>query len=175
PLSDRALGVIECGPVSAETLKDVVTLRHESTGLGFELDGRAESALSQWAVARLFAAHFQYCRGLIGVAQQSWITHISQCDKQRLRIQRPRAVRAHSFDELPMEHTTLLLQLCLHKQLHEERMNRLRPGAADANRQLLASLIRMGLVVEPRPHVYEVNRFIQHLLVQSLRERGLLV
>jgi hypothetical protein len=175
PLSDRALGVIECGPVSAETLKDVITLRHESTGLTYELDGRNEEGLSQWAVARLFAAHFHYCRGLIGVAQQSWITHIVRCDKQHLSIERPRVVRAQSFDDLSMEHSALLLQLCLHKQLHEERLNRLRPGAPAANRQLVASLLRMGLLVEPRPHVYEINRFVQHLLVQSLRERGLLV
>src|SRR5690606_19276421 len=76
PITERALGVIECGPFDAETLRDIIRLRHSSTGSQFMYNGKAEDALSQWSLARLFAAHYHYSRGFVGPALQSWVTHI---------------------------------------------------------------------------------------------------
>jgi hypothetical protein len=173
-LDDRALGVVECGIVSAETLKEIISLRHGSTCITYQLDRLTEQSITQWATARLFAAHFHYSGGLIGPALQAWITHITRVEKERIAIRRPQTVTAHRFDELPIEQVALLLQLCLHKQLHRDRLLELRDGPREPVLQLIASLKRMGLVSEPRQRVYEVNRFAHHLLVSRLRQRGLL-
>lgn len=174
PLGERALGVIECSWVAAETLKEIITLRHGSTGVSYTLEGVHQDSLSQWAIARLFAAHFHYSRGLIGPALQSWVTHVKRFDKDRISIVRPSSEYTHGFDQLSAEHLGVLIQLCLHKQLSIERLLRLRQGPRHTTNQLVASLRRMGLVVEVRPRVYEINRFIHHILSDRLRQRGLL-
>ncbi len=175
PLADRALGVIECGIVSAETLKQIVSLRHDSTGMRYSLGGVEQDELSQWAIARLFASHFHYSKGLIGPALQSWVTHIQRCGKESISIRRPTNASTPSFDELSVEQVAVLVQLSLHKQLSLERMSRVVPGPRSPTLQLLASLRRMGLIVEPRPQVFELNRFVTHLLCDELKTRGLLV
>ncbi len=173
-LDDRALGVVECGIVSAETLKRIISLRHDSTGVTYSLDGTEQGELGQWAIARLFAAHFHYSKGLIGPALQAWVTHIERCGKESIDIRRPTNASTPSFDELSVEQVAILVQLSLHKQLSVERLCRVVPGPRSPTLQLIASLRRMGLVVEPRPHVFELNRFIIHLLSDDLKNRGLL-
>ncbi len=174
PIDDRALSVIECSMVSAETLKQIISLRHESTGVSYLLGETRQEELSQWAVARLFAAHFHYSRGLVGPALQAWISHITDAGKETIDIRRPVNVSVASFGELPLAQTSVLVQLALHKQLSEQRLLRLVPGPRRATLQLVASLTRVGLIVEPRARVYEINRFVHHLLMEVLKQRGLL-
>ena len=55
-----------------------------------------------------------------------------------------------------------------------ERLERLTGISTDELRHSLDTLVRMGLVRRMKQDVVEINRFVQHLLVSHLTERGLL-
>ncbi|MEM6928544.1 MAG: ATP-binding protein, partial [Myxococcota bacterium] len=82
PFGVGALDTIECGPVDARTLKEVVLSRHNSTGLRYSLDGRRDEELSDLTVAQLFTRHFDHTDGNIGAALQSWLAHIESVDAE---------------------------------------------------------------------------------------------
>lgn len=174
PLADHALSVISCGPLPAVALKDIVMLRHGSTGVTFELDGTEESDLSEWRLARLFSQHFSYSRGIVGAALTSWITHIERADAGRIVVRTPTRSDWQVLDELRPEWLALLTQLLLHKRLTRERLVRLsRLESRDLDRQVDA-LRRMGLVQESRQGSLRLNRFLTHILIDRLRERRLI-
>ena len=174
PLADHALAVVECGPLPAHALKDIVTLRHGSTGITFSLDGTAESELSEWRLARLFSQHFTYSRGLVGTALTSWITHVEEGDDRAIKIRAPSRRDWEVLDRLRADWTAVLVQLLLHKRLTRERLMRVADlEGRELDRQLDA-LRRMGLIKENRQGVASVNRFVTHALIERLRERKVL-
>jgi amino acid transporter len=174
PLADKALAVIECGPVAAESLKEIVTLRHASTGLKFELNGKAEDQLAPWTQARLFTSHFDYAHGNLGAALRSWISYVDKVSDDVLQISVPQGRGWDVLDELKVEWVALLLQFLLHKQLTFERLTRVTGLEPAGLRRDLDSLIRMGLVSENRQGVLETNRFVEHLVLDRFEKRGLL-
>jgi amino acid transporter len=173
-LRDRALAVVDCGPLDAQCLKDIIMIRHKSTGLGLELAGRDLDAVPEWRLARLFSQHFDYCGGIVGVALQSWIAHIVGLDQKTLEIKNPSPPRADVLHELPMEWLSLLLELCLHKQVTEERLQSVTEIPERELHHLLTTLVRMGLVTRNSQGVIETNRYVDHVISTHLVERRLL-
>lgn len=173
PLDEVSLAVLECGPFDAKALKQVITLRHSSTGARYEYGGRSQDALSELETARLFARHFNYCRGLVGVALQTWLACVEAVDGERLAIRAPASFDSEAVRALSVPQKALLLELILHKQIHRERLSQIVWDGSDLQVQL-ASLQRLGLVTQPRPQVFEVNRFLTHLLTDGFRSGGLL-
>ncbi|MFK7990242.1 MAG: hypothetical protein AB8I08_29750 [Sandaracinaceae bacterium] len=171
PLADHALSVVECGPVSAESLKDIVMLRHGSTGMSFEIDGVAEDELSEWRMARLFSAHFRYSRGLVGPALTSWITHTDEADDRVLRVRTPERRGWEVLDRLRAEWVALLVQLLLHKRMRKDRLLHVSGLAERELDAQLDVLRRMGLVQTSAQGVLSLTRNITHALTERLRER----
>jgi len=173
PLPDRALAVLECGPLSAEALKSIVTLRHASTGMKFELGSKGEDQLTEWGRARLFSRHFDYSGGVVGAALRSWITHVERVGEDSLGIRIPTPPDASVLDDLKPGWVALLLQLMLHKQLTVSRLARISGLPADVVGSELDTLVRMGLVLESGQRLVETNRFVQHIIAERFRKRGL--
>lgn len=173
-LTDQAIAIIECGPMKAEILKQIVVLRHRSTGLRLQLNGRDEDELAEWRLARLFGRHFDYSGGVVGVALQSWITHIDGVDGRTIDIVSPVRPNMEVLYELPMEWVSLLLELVIHNQITFSRFQRFTEIIPSDLRHMLNTLCRMGLVTETKQGVIELNRFVEHLVTGHLRERGLL-
>ncbi len=173
PLAERALAVLGLPPFDADELRQVIGLRHGSTGVRFELGGKDEKQLSTWALARLYAAHFHYAGGLVGPALSSWVTHIEDAtDKLQLRL--PRRPELALFDDLDVEQIAIVVQLALHKQLSTERVRELCAAAEHQVEEHLKTLSHVGFVTSPRPDVFELNRFVQHFVTERFRSRGLL-
>ncbi len=173
PLPDNALAVLECGPLSAEALKSIVTLRHASTGMKFTLGSKSEEQLTEWGLARLFSRHFDYSDGVVGAALRSWITHVERVGEESLGIRIPTPPDAAVLDDLKPAWVALLLQLMLHKQVTVSRLARISGLPADVLRSDLDTLIRMGLVVESGQRIVETNRFVQHIVEERFKKRGL--
>ena len=170
----KALAVVRCAPIDAEALKDIISRRHASTGLRYQLNGRGEQELSDWTRARLFTDYFTYSRGSVGTALQAWIAHIERVDGETLVIRRPRWSSMDILHELRTDWIALLIQLALHSQLTVERLLRITGADPDELRADLNALIRMGLVTETLQHVVELNRFVRHGVIEHLVERRLL-
>jgi hypothetical protein len=173
-ISDQALQVIECGPMNAETLRDVIMLRHRSTGLTFQVDGRTDEELSMLRFARLFAGHFDYADGLVGTALQAWIAHIDDVQGNTLSIRKPSGKQLDVLEHLRMDWIALLVELILHTRLSFEQLMRITRVPAPNIRRNLTTLCRMGLVVENGQGAFELDRYVHHLVVAHLTERGVL-
>ncbi|NVB36888.1 amino acid permease [Pseudenhygromyxa sp. WMMC2535] len=173
-IGDQALAVVECQPFPAEQLKELIEIRHRSTGLRYSLDEREEEALPAWNKARLFTHHFDSSGGYVGVALQSWITHIESISGDRLQLRRPSAVDSEVLAELRIEWVALLLQFIVHKRLTRARLARV-TGLDEAGlERTLSTLQRAGLLVVDLQGTFEINRYVHHLVVAALRERGVL-
>lgn len=170
-LGDRALAVVECGPLPAEALKEIVMLRHGGTGVTFELEGVPESALADWRVARLFSRHFTASRGLVGVALAGWIAHIERATDGAIRVRSPGRRAWDALDALRPEWIAILIQLLLHKRLTRARLARISGLTGPALDDPLDVLLRVGLVHRSRHDVLRLDRFVTHALIDRLRAR----
>ena len=174
PLADHALSVVNCGPLSAEELKTLVLLRHRSTGHHFRVESKTEEQLSDWALARIFTGTFDYSQGNVGVALQAWISHTESVQRSTLSLQIPKATDIELFDELRMEWLAILVQFVLHKRLTRGRLLTITSASEPSVTVAINTLIRMGVVTESSSGVLELNRFVGHLVIRYLDERGLL-
>ncbi|MEM7156141.1 MAG: AAA family ATPase [Myxococcota bacterium] len=173
-LAEHALSVVECEPLPAEDLKSIISLRHGSTGVHFELDGTPEDELAPWRQARLFTRYFDFSHGLVAVALRAWLSHIDKIDGSTLQVRWPKRPRADAIADLRVELRALLVQLIVHKQLNLRRLRRLSaidPPTLEAD---LGALVRMGLVRRDERSVMHVDRFIAHLVTDRLRAQGML-
>ncbi len=171
PLLDHALSVVECGPVDAEAIKEIVTLRHASTGMRFTLEGVHQDELSDWREARLFNGHFSASRGLVGAALTSWITHIEGADGRSIAIAPAARDDWELLDRLRPEWVALLVQLLLHKRVTTAGLARVSGLERRALDHKLDVLTRMGLVHRSQSGTLRLNRFVAHALVERLRAR----
>ena len=174
PLSESALSIVPCGPMEAEALKRVVSLRHGSAGMKFELGDRHEEQLSQWALARLFSRHFDYAGGVVGVALRGWVASIREVQGSQIVIEAPERRGWEVLDDLRSEWIALLLQLALRKQVSFDALRRM-TGLDEAVLQRdTAALRRMGLIVRDRDGVFELDAFVQQAFCQRMVKRGVL-
>ncbi len=174
PLSDHALCVLRCGPVPAETLKTIVTSRHASTGMRFSLDERPEDELGELRLARLFSSYFDYSGGVVGAALRGWIAHVDKVGEDALSVRVPRPDHWELVDELRRDWVALLLQLLLHKQMSPTRLERVTGLERQALAREVDTLRRVGLLVESRKRVLELNPFVVHIVAARFVRQGLL-
>ncbi|MCH9679901.1 MAG: AAA family ATPase [Deltaproteobacteria bacterium] len=173
-LSEHALGVIECESLPAEALKSIISLRHGSTGVKFELAGVAEDDLAPWRQARLFTRYFDFSDGLVAVALRTWLANIDKVDGDTLHIRWPRRPRADVLARLRVELRVMLVQLVVHKQVTLRRLRRLSATSTAELDADLSALVRMGLVRRDERDVLHVDRFVAHLVTDRLRAQGML-
>ena len=173
-ISDRALAVVECGPMDASALRDAILGRHASTGLTFELEGRSEDALGDWRRAKLFSRYFGYARGSIGIALRAWMANIQAFEADLLRIQTPRDFNSEVFYRLKPDSIALIIALILHREVTLGRLKRIIGPKAHGLEVSVGTLRRMGLVREDRQGRLSLDPCAQHMLVEHLNRRGML-
>lgn len=174
PLVERAIAVIECGPMDAESLQTVIGLRQDSTGLAFVLEGRDDPELSRLALARLFTRYYEYTGGNVGAALRAWAGHIRSVEEERIVMERPASVDLEVLDQLDMDLTAILLQLVLHRQLGFDRLERVSQVPVDRLLGQVRALQRMGLVTQTRQSVVELEDFAAHHVHTRLLQRRLI-
>ncbi len=173
-LAQRALAVLECGPVDSRTLREMIELRHGSTGFGWELDGRPADALSDWRRARFFAGHFDAARGLVGPALQGWLVCVASLQGETLAMRQPSAPDDSVLDELSAGQRALLVQFVLHKAVTPARLLRVTGIAPERLDAEVGTLVRMGLLVREGEEVLTLNRYLQHHVTRDLEDRRML-
>ncbi len=173
-IEDHFMNVISLQPFSAREIGEVIMLRHQSTGLVFELGGRSEEEISDLRLARLFNDHFDYSGGVLGAALHAWVVHITGVSGDRLSIESPEKPRLDVLDRLDTLQLVLLLQFVLHERLTMERLERVIDGDAPRLRREITMLRRADVLVEGSGGGIELNPYLQPHLVRYLRARELL-
>lgn len=173
-LHEHSLSVIECEPLPAESLKSIISLRHGSTGVAYQLQGEPEDEIAPWRQARLFTRYFDFSGGLVAVALRAWLSHIDKIDGTTLHMRWPKRPKTEAFNALRVELRALLVQLVVHKQVTLRRLTRLTSVSASELDADLGVLVRMGLVHRDERDVLHVDRFVAHLVTARLRAQGML-
>lgn len=177
PLSDLdelALSVVECQPYDAEELKNIILLRHRSTGLHFEWDGFEDADLSEWKLAKLFTSLFDYSRGNVGVALRAWIAAIQKNTKGKLILELRPEPDTSALNGLGVESIALLLQFVLHKRLTSEKISRITDWSDEQVANQIQFLQNCGLVKTQAQHVLIINPYLESFVIRNLKERGYL-
>ncbi|MFZ0389716.1 MAG: hypothetical protein WAN36_04580, partial [Calditrichia bacterium] len=173
-IEDHFLGVFPCSPMDAEELKEVIMLRHASSGLLLEYKGQAEGRISGFRQARLFGEIFNISRGNVGVALHIWISLIDKISENRLFLHQPQMPSLAPLDDLDNDWMILLSTLVLHRRLSVQRLLRI-TGLEQAELQpQVAKLKRSGLITENRAGVLETDPYLHPFLVDKLKERRML-
>ncbi len=165
------LGMIECGPLTAQEIGEVVTTRHGSTGLRYVLDGQDEDRLSDWRRARLFHRIFDASGGRIGVALLDWVRSIREVNGDRLVLDWPAPASLVALDGLEAVARLLVVQFALHGDLTYERLRRITGLAPAALERELAGLRRLGLLANRGRETVGLDPFVRPHVVQYLADR----
>lgn len=173
-IENHFLGVIECRPFHAEALKELIMLRHRSTGLKIELNGQGEDALSELRLARLFNAWFDYSGGNPGAALQGWISHVEKFNKGRLMLRSPEPPDTTPLENLESAWLVLLAQLLLHKRLTPARLERIMDSPVREWQAPLAALKRAGLVSEGKNGELAIDPYLYPHLYRKFRQMEIL-
>ena len=171
-IDDNFLKIVECTPFSTVELKDIISIRHQSTGLKFQLEGQREDKLSKWKQAKLFTSYFEYSEGNVGVALQAWISHIQEVNDEALTLKVPENDTLQFCEHLKSIQVILIIQFLLHKRLTIRRLERLMKMSETALLKEINTFKRSGILVEKRQDVLEVNPFIQPMVSREFVYRG---
>lgn len=171
PISRQIYAQLDCQPLTARGLEDVIMARHRTTGFGLKLGER--DALGSWTRARLFNSHFDYARGNVGYALRSWMTHIDGFADDKLTVRMPVRLDWDAFDDLRAEHVALLVELALHKAASVAKLERLTGRPAAAIEDGVAELTAIGLVVQNRRKIAQLNPFVHGPVIDWLERREL--
>jgi hypothetical protein len=171
PVSRLAHVPLACEPLPARSLEKVIMARHGSSGIELKLAGR--DSFGAWTRARLFDAHFAYSRGNVGYALRSWITHVESFENDSLTIRMPKVLDWSAIEDLSSEDLALLIELVLHKSASAAKLERLSERSRSAINDRLAHLTALGLVVQNRRRIAQLNPYVQASLLDWLRRNEL--
>ena len=122
-IDDSFIRIMNMHPFSAEELKEVITKRHQTSRLKFELDGIEEDGYTDFKKAKLFNQYFNISKGNVGVALQSWINNIRQVKDGHIEIRRPEQPNGDLLHHLEKDRLVLILQFLLHRRLDRDRLS----------------------------------------------------
>ena len=175
PIEDQFGRIIECEPFTARELRDVILLRHSSTGMRFVLDHRwAEDEMGDWRMARLFAALFDASGGNIGVALNTWIAGVRGVEGDVIRIASPALPSLDPLEALGPLHVMLLVQYVLHDRLDLDRLARICGLEKATLAREIRALERAGLLVSESHGISRIDRYFRPHLCRFLARRGLI-
>ncbi len=172
-IEDFFLDIIDCSPLDPETLRDIVLLRHQATGMSFSYAGKPREALSELKLARLFVHLYQESRGNVGVMLQNWVRSIRNVKTGMLVIDDLTVPDTRVFFDLDDLHLVLAGQFYLHKRLRRDRISRIMQMPVSDAMHHVKALQRYGLVVESFRGVYELSPFVRPYLADLLIQKGI--
>ncbi|MBT29276.1 MAG: hypothetical protein CMO01_06405 [Thalassobius sp.] len=172
-LEDSFMQVIDCEPFDAKSLRDIILLRHQSSGMKFKLDEDMEDKISRWKLANLFSATFDLSNGNVGTALQTWISCVEKVEDNVLKITIPKPPSVDVLRRLPSAWIVILIQLILHRRLTVENLDKIMNHSEPQLSHHIATLKRSGLVEEEK-NLLKINRFMEHFIIQVFTEDGIL-
>lgn len=168
------IATIDCEKFSAENIKDLILLRHKSSGLNFNWKGRSESELTAIKTAQLFSHYFDYSKGNPGVALCGWLAHVTDAEGKSLTIKTPHVPDLDALTSLSADHRVALAQIIIHKRVSTEKLARIMDYNENDTSSSLRALKRSGLIVETSPGTFAMNIYIEPFVSQVLETQKLI-
>jgi hypothetical protein len=168
------LNIIELEPLDAGEIQEAVMRRHKSSNLQFELENHSRPVINSIRQARLFNQYFNYSKGNIGVALNSWLINIKGIENDQIVIGFPEIPNDDSLHPLETEWLLLLVQFFIHKRLTHQKLLRITMDTHQMVFRKLNILKRSGLIYEDSDGVFEIDRYLYPIIRKKLKEKQLL-
>jgi len=172
-LEDCFMQILDCNPFDARALKDIILLRHQSSGMKFKLGEQREEKISKWKSANFFSALFDASQGNVGNALQIWISLLENVEDNVLEIHAPKLPTLDVLRRLPSSWIIILIQILLHRQIATSKLEKVMNYTVKEMQHELTVIKRSGLIEEERG-VLKINRYMEPLLMQVFTEDGIL-
>jgi hypothetical protein len=169
------ISTIECEPFDSESLKEVILLRHDSSGIKFKLGDKMDDELGEIKLAGLFDDYFNYSNGNVGVALNTWIANITKVDSNTITIKRPLVPDAGALNNLDDEWLIFISQIMLHRRISFETLKRLMKVSDEKCIDIIKALLRSGIIMEKSTDIYGINFFLEPYLTRMLKERMIII
>jgi len=173
-LQDAFISVIPLLPFDSKELQETIIRRHHSSGLEFVLDKHEEDEVSGIRMAGLFNKYFNYSEGNPGTALKSWIVNIISVSDKKIYIRHPFIPDTKILKKLDENWKVVLIQLILQKRLTFERINKIFFSDEKLTRDIIGSMLRVGLIEERRDNLFIVNPYIEPHIVKIFKAEELL-
>lgn len=170
-IGDYFLSQISITPFDSEGLKKALLQRHETSGVKFKWRNTHEDNFSEWKYARLFNAFFDFSKGNIGVAHNTWLASITHYDDNEIKIAPPKLPTGNITDSIQNDWLVVLVNFMLHRRLSFERLERIMQTDSEKLKTIILSLLRAGLIIEYDKDIYALNQYIEPLIYDELKEK----
>ncbi len=165
--------ILNCEPFDSEALKDILLLRHRSSGLKLRLNNKHREP-GPHETARFFNNLFTYSRGNVGIALYTWLAHAVDYHNETIFVNNPVIPDLSRLDFLDREVMLLIVQFVLHKRLSVSRLERITLLNHDYLQMKMNYMKRSGIIIENHKDIYELNPFLSIHLLNKLREKEML-
>jgi amino acid transporter len=174
-LDELFISTIECEPFDSESLKEVILLRHDSSGIKFKLGDKIEEELGEIKLAGLFDDYFNYSNGNVGVALNTWIANIIKVDSNTVTIKHPVVPDSGALNNLDDEWLIFIAQIMLHRRISIETLKRLMKVSDEKCIDIIKTLFRSGIIIKKSEDIYGINFFLEPYLTRLLKERMIII
>ena len=169
------ISTIECRPFDSESLKDVILLRHDSSGIKFKLGDKMDEELGEIKLAGLFDDYFNYSNGNVGVALNAWIANITKVDSNTVTIKHPTVPDISALQNIDDDWLIYISQIMLHRRVSIGTLRRLMKVSDEKCAEVIKTLLRAGIILEKSAEIYGINFFLEPYLTRLLKERKVIL
>jgi len=169
------ISTIECEPFDSESLKEVILLRHDSSGIKFKLGNKMDDELGEIKLAGLFDDYFNYSNGNVGVALNAWVANIIKVESNTVEIKHPAIPNTTPLQFLDDDWLIYISQIMIHRRISFETLKRLMKVSDERCKDVVMSLLRCGIILEKSTDIYGINFFLEPYLTKILRERMVII
>ena len=171
-INDLFINIIKLKDIGAENLKEIILLRHKSSGLKLRYKNKNINEANRVAMANIFSKYYKYSGGNIGSALNLWLANINNYDKGIIYTDF-KNISTFELNRIDTEGLLYLSQFVIHKHLtlnklvdimHSERIN---------VSLKLKFLLRSGLI-ERHNKTYFIDRYMYASVIKLLKEKGIL-
>ena len=174
-LDDLFISTIQCEPFDSEALKEVILLRHDSSGIKFKLGNKIDEELGEIKLAGLFDDYFNYSNGNVGVALNAWIANITKAESNTVTIKHPTIPDTSALQNFNADWLIYISQIMLHRRISTETLAKLMNVSIEKCDDLIKALLRSGIVIEKSAGIYGINFFLEPYLTKLLKERMVII
>ncbi|MBK5277598.1 MAG: amino acid permease [Bacteroidia bacterium] len=172
PLDTHCAGVVRCLPFNSLELKQLIMIRHKSSGLALNFGSGATKTFSEIKLAQIFNKLFAYSMGNPGVAMNAWLTGIQAFSDKTILWNTPTLKDKDSLDLMPKAWSHLCLQLLLHKRMSLGKITRTVQLEREQAIGAIDVLRRLHIVSMRGADIYLLNPSIEFLLIANFKEKG---
>jgi len=172
PIKDLFINIIKLRNLGSETIKDIIMLRHKSSGLELNYKDKKLSDKNRITLAKLFSRYYKYSGGNINSALNLWLANINKYDNNTVFTDF-KTVDSFDLNRLDTESLLYLTQFVIHKNITQTKLARIMHSDKNLTSQKIKYLLRTGLISKQNK-VYSIDKFMMASVLKLLKEKGIL-